>query len=130
MRKLYLVPGLLILFAGNVGLAAAQDAEESIVVTGCLAQEEDGEEVEYLLENVAGELAAASEIEVIPGEGVALSDHVGHTVEVTGVVVADDDEDEAGEAEQEADEEAEATEVHIRATGLSHVAASCAEGGR
>lgn len=140
MRKLLMIPGILVAFASSSALAEAQEADETIAVTGCLAQEADGEEVEYLLKDVTGELAAASEIEIIPGEGVALSDHVGHTVEVTGVLVADDAED-VVEAEAEVEEEAEVgaevvvaeveaeeDDVSIRATGLAHVEASCTEG--
>lgn len=133
MRKLIVLPGLLLLAVAVPRPIAAQEVGESVVVTGCLAQEEDDEGIEFLLEHAAGELASFAEIELMPDEGVDLSAHVGHTVEVTGVVVADDDEDEeAAEAEEvEMEEEAEMAEegdeneLHVRVTGLAHVAATC-----
>lgn len=108
---------------------AGQEVGAAVTLTGCLAQEEDEGGIEYLLEHVAADATSATEIELIPAEGVSLAPHVGHTVEVTGVVVAD--EDEAGEVE-EADpsepEDDDAHELHIRVTALEHRSATC-EGG-
>lgn len=112
--------------------AAAQEAGSEVSLTGCLAQEEEaGEEVEYLLEGVAEEQSDADEIELLPTEGVNMAPHVGHTVEVTGTVVTEDEEEgehEEAKGEMEAEEE---KELHVRVSALGHIAASCdEEGGR
>ncbi|HSR41936.1 MAG TPA: hypothetical protein VLL48_07185 [Longimicrobiales bacterium] len=108
--------------------AEAQTVGETVRLTGCLAQDEDDGETEYLLEhavNAMGEDVSATEIELIPGGGVNLAPHVGHTVEVSGAVVADDEEDEGEETEMEDEDE---NELHIRVRELGHVSASCRGG--
>lgn len=127
-------PFLVVLLFGlfQPGLAAAQEVGQSVTVTGCLAQEEEGGETEFLLENTDWE---AEEIELMAAEGVNLAPHVGHTVEVGGTIVGDDDEgyeDDDGEAgmQEEADEAEEegmdeAGDLHINVAKLTHLAASC-----
>lgn len=136
MRYSIAVPGFILLSALSYGTLSAQDVGATVSLTGCLAREADGEEVEYLLEDAAGEEVTAAAIELVAGEGVSLEPHVGHTVEATGVVIPDDEGagmEEQGEeegAEEEAEEEGEdADEILVRVTELGHIAASC-DGGR
>ena len=105
-----------------------QEVGDAVTFTGCLAQEEDDGVVEYLLQGVDPEATEATEIELIPAEEIDLAPHVGHTVQITGVAVADDDEDGHAEEEHEEEHEDEEHELHIRVTGMEHVSASC-EGG-
>jgi hypothetical protein len=107
--------------------AVAQDVGETVSITGCLAQEDDDGESELVLTNGAMGETMFEEVDLIPGEGVNAAPHVGHTVEVTGVVI--EDPDEADEAEEdEAEEDDDDDGLHVRVTGLRHVAGSC-EGG-
>lgn len=96
------------------GSLVAQDVGETITVTGCLASQDDDDGTEYVLQNVQD--SSADEIELMADAGVDFGPHVGHTVELTGVVVADEDED---------DDE---NEVQLRVSTMSHVAASCGGG--
>ncbi len=111
MRRIVLVLALIVFALIDAGPTAGQEVGQTITLTGCLVQEDDDGEVEFLLENVSGAEVTAEEIELVPAEGVNLAGHVGHTVEVSGVVIADDDEDE--------------NELHIRVTRLGHRATSC-----
>ncbi len=112
MRGIVLVFGMIVFGLIDAGPTAGQEVGEDITLAGCLVQEDgDGDEVEFLLENVTGAAVTAEEIELVPAEGVNLAPHVGHMVEVSGVVIADDDEDE--------------NELHIRVTRLGHRATSC-----
>lgn len=134
MRKLGLFLGVSFLALTHVGVATAQETGRTVDLTGCLAQEEEGDETEFLLENVAD--SDAHEIELVAAEGVNMSPHVGHTVKISGTVVADDAE-EADEADEADDDEAETEEaaeaegvdedgdLHVTVTKLTHVAASC-----
>lgn len=109
------------------GPAAAQEVGDDVTLTGCLAEENDDGEVEFLLENgMLGE-TTFEEVDLVAGEGVDLAAHVGHTVEVTGVVIADDEgEDQDAEMEEE-DAEGE-DELSVQVAELGHIASSC-EGG-
>lgn len=132
MRKLGPFLGSLLFALALPGIAAAQEVGQSVTVTGCLAQEDEGGEPEFLLENTDWE---ADEVELMAAEGVNLAPHVGHTVEVGGTLVGDDDEgyeDDDGEAgmQEEADEAEgegmdEDGDLHISVTQLTHLAASC-----
>ncbi len=122
MRGIVLVFGMIVFGLIDAGPTAGQEVGQSITLTGCLVQEDDdGAEVEFLLENVSGAEVTAEEIELVPAEGVNLAGHVGHTVEVSGVVIADDDEDEEAQEDEDDDE----NELHIRVTRLGHRATSC-----
>lgn len=72
-----------VLVLGTVTLVAAQDEGESDMtsLTGCLAETDDGS---YVLE----EEGSGEEIAL---EGEGLSDHVGHTVSLTGEWAEDED---------------------------------------
>lgn len=133
MRKLGLLLGLLLFGLVDVGTAAAQEMDAAVDLKGCLASENEGGEMEYLLEDVAD--TDASEIELTAAEGVNLAPHVGHTVEIQGTVVSDDDEgmedDDGAEMAEEA-EDAEGTDedgdLHVKVTRLTHLSTSCSEG--
>lgn len=124
MRPIVLVLGMIVFGLVEAGPTAGQEVGESITLTGCLVQEDgDGDEVEFLLENVSGAEVTAEEIELVPAEGVNLAPHVGHTVEVSGVVIADDDEDE--HEDEDEDEDDDENDLHIRVDRLGHQATSC-----
>ena len=124
MRHLTAVLAFLLAAVLGMRPAVAQEIGEVISITGCLSQEEDDGHVEYVLADSDLEV---EEIVLVPGEGIAMGAHVGHTVQVTGVVVADDEEEhEEGEEEGEHDED----ELHVRVAELGHVAASCDGVGR
>ena len=98
MRRIVLVLGMIVFGFVDAGPTAGQAVGQPITLVGCLLQEDDdGDEVEFLLENVTGPAAAADEIELVPARGVALAAHVGHMVEVSGVVIADEDDDDEDE---------------------------------
>lgn len=135
MRKLGLLIGLLLVGLVDVGTATAQEMNATVDLKGCLAAENEGGEAEYLLEDVAD--SDASEIELMAAEGVNLAPHVGHTVEIHGTVVGDDDEgmedDDGAEMSEDAEQAQEAEgmdedgDLHVKVTKLTHLAASCEE---
>ncbi|MDX1394998.1 MAG: hypothetical protein R3195_11425 [Gemmatimonadota bacterium] len=125
MRRL--IPSLTLALVVVVGArpVVAQEVGEAVTITGCLAQSDDGE-MEFILQNgMIGEETIA-EIDLIPAEGVNVAPHVGHTVSVTGVVVAET-EDMANEPEDD-EENDDMDDLHVRVDELGHVAPSC-EGG-
>ena len=127
------IPMLVIMAFAAIGFrpAAAQEIGQTVSITGCLVQEDDDGEVEFLLEGAVLGQNAVAEVELVAGDGVSLAGHVGHTVEVTGVVVADEEEEEdEGEEAEEEDEDDDDDELHIRVSDLGHVAASCSDGRR
>lgn len=106
--------------------AAGQDVGDAITLVGCLVHSEDGEEMEFSLENVEGDTAGGHEIELTAGEGVNFTPHVGHTVEITGVIMTDDEDEHEGDDEDEDEhEDQDEDELHIRVDNLGHKAASC-----
>lgn len=120
MRTTALILAVLAMAAFDFDHAAAQEADQELTLTGCLAQESgEGEEAEFVLSHLTGTDIMAETVELIPGEDINLEPHVGHTVEVTGTVAADDAE------EGMAEESEEESELHLEVTALSHVAASC-----
>ena len=109
-----------------VGVAArpatAQEVGQTVTITGCLAQSDEDGEMEFILENgMLGDRTIA-EIDLIPAEGVNVAPHVGHTVSVTGVVVAEPDEMANEEEDEDADD---MEEIHVRVDQLGHVSPSC-----
>jgi hypothetical protein len=85
MRNLKIVTGViaLFMFAGAVGLAAAQDTTKTThkktrTLTGCLQKGDDANEYNFT--------ATGSGIWEIKSDSVKLDEHVGHTVKITGVV--------------------------------------------
>ena len=131
MRRIVLVLGMIVFGFVYAGPTAGQEVGQPITLAGCLVQEDDdGDEVEFLLDNVTGPAAAAEEIELVPAEGVELAAHVGHMVEVSGVVIADeDDEDEDDDEDDDDDDDDDENELHIRVARLEHQAASCENAG-
>lgn len=134
MRKALLVPAVLVFVGLQSTMAEAQEIGATVSLTGCLTQETDAGETDLLLTNVASEVISAGEVELVAGEGVNLKPHVGHTVEATGTLVADEDdgameddaeaeEEDMGEAEPASDDEE--SELVLKVTGLKHVSASC-----
>lgn len=130
MRKL----GLLFVVLGfgliDAGHASAQEMGDTVDMKGCLASESEGGEAEYLLEHVAG--TEAEEIELTAAEGVNLAPHVGHTVEVEGTLLGDEEEEAEDNDGAEMEEGAAETEgmdedgdLHVMVTKLTHLAASC-----
>lgn len=119
--------GALALAAAAPSAAAAQEPGQAITLTGCLAQEEDDDGVEYLLQHVDPAATTATEIELVPEPELDLAPHVGHQVEITGVVIADD-EDDAEEVEEDEPEDEDENELHIRVSGMRHIAATCGGG--
>lgn len=131
MRGLIRILGTTVLAILSVTSVGAQEVGQEVTLTGCLAQEEEemGDEMEreFLLKQVTGMDVEAEVVELLPEEGVNLTPHVGHTVEVAGTVVSDDHEEmEEGEMDEEGMDEGD--ELHIRVSKLSHMAASCQEG--
>jgi len=83
--NLKIVTGIiaLFMFAGAVGLAAAQDTTKTThkktrTLTGCLQKGEDANEYNFT--------AKGGGTWEIKSDSVKLDDHIGHTVTVTGVV--------------------------------------------
>ena len=82
MRKATLFVVGIMLLSGCFGLASAQEKSKSKVrtITGCLSKPKGGDE--YLL---TGKNGSTWELHSKDSQ-IALADHVGHTVRVTGVV--------------------------------------------
>ena len=128
MRNLKIVTGViaLFMFAGAVGLAAAQDTTKTThkktrTLTGCLQKGEDANEYNFT--------AKGGGTWEIKSDSVKLDEHVGHTVKITGVV---SNAKEHGMKEDTKDEMKEhgmdknATEHgHMTVTHLAMVSDSC-----
>ena len=125
MRTLAVTLAVVSLAAVTGTPAQAQEAADELVLTGCLAQETDEGETEFILRNISSEAIDAAEVDLVPGEDMDLSPHVGHTVEITGAIIPEA-EDEMG-MEEEADTEEEG-EVVLQVKAMSHIAATCSEG--
>ena len=82
MRKAILFVVGVMLLSGFAGLTSAQEKSKSKVrnITGCLSKPKGGDE--YLL---TGKNGSTWELHS-KDSAIALADHVGHTVRVTGVV--------------------------------------------
>lgn len=131
MRKLFAILGVIALAAVGTTPAAAQEAGQELTLTGCLAQETDDAEPEFVLRNLTGQDMEIDEMDLVPGEGVNLSPHVGHTVEVTGTVVAESEHGEMMEHEGEMEHEDEMEhegEMALQVTSMTHISATCEEG--
>ena len=117
----------------DAGLAAAQDAEAAhptVTLTGCLAQADDDGETEYALAGFESDAIDGDEVELSAGEGVNLAPHVGHTVDITGMIITAEMAgqmgrmDDAGEGHPEVEKDDD-DESYVYVTSMSHVAASC-----
>lgn len=128
MRKLILILGVLAFAALDPASATAQEVGQELTLQGCLVEETDDAEAEYVLQGIAGDAIDADQLDLVPAEGVEIGAHAGHTVEVSGSVVAETDEGET-ETQEEGDEEDNDDELALQVTRLSHVAASCSDGG-
>jgi hypothetical protein len=126
MRFTFIVFGLLV---GGVTVtavsAAGQAIGDTVTLVGCLAQSQEGEHMEFTLENVSDAGVEGRPIELLPGETVSLVGHVGHMVEITGIVVSDGDDDEGENEGEDEDEDEDDGELHIRVGSMGHRAASC-----
>lgn len=130
MRTLKLCLAVVVFVGVDVGLAAAQEVGQSLTLTGCLAQEDEDGQAEYLLSHVEGEAANAEEIELSASAGVDLAPHAGHTVEVTGTVMADDEDDaddDGADDDGADDDDGDDDELDLEVVELSHVDASCTQ---
>lgn len=85
--------------------AAAQEVGETVTVTGCVAQEVDEDDTEFLLTDAGGLVIDFEEIELSEDEDVELFGHVGHRVELTGIVLAEADAEPAAELEADIDDD-------------------------
>ena len=101
--------------------ASSQAVGDAITLAGCLVQEEEDGAVEFLLTNVTGATIEAEKVELMAAEGVNLAPHVGHSVEVSGMVIGDDDD----EAEDDDDDDDDDEALHMRVDKMGHKAASC-----
>ena len=67
MRRIVLVLGMIVFGFVDAGPTAGQEVGQPITLVGCLLQEDDdGDEVEFLLDNMTGPAAAAEEIVTYP----------------------------------------------------------------
>lgn len=134
MRKLAALLLALAFLGFDAGLAAAQDAEAAhptVTLTGCLAQDDDDGETGFELEGIASDAIDGDEVELSAGQGVNLAPHVGHTVEVTGMVITAEMASRMGamndapEDHPDVEGEGDDDENYVYVTSMSHVAASC-----
>lgn len=109
----------------GVAPAAAQELGDKLTLTGCLAQDTVEMEPGFVLENVASDEVDAGSVPLVPTGELDMSPHVGHTVEVSGVVAAQPAE---GQAQQGEEPAPAAGEWILRVMELSHIAATCPEG--
>lgn len=116
MRKLILILGILAFAALDPASATAQEVGQELTLQGCLVEGTGDTDAEYVLEGIGSDAIDADRLNLVPAEGVEIGAHVGHTVEVSGSVVAETD-------------EGETDELALRVTQLSHIAASCSDGG-
>jgi len=126
--KIKIVTGLiaLFMFAGAAGLATAQDTTKTThkktrTLTGCLQKGEDANE--YNLTTKGGGTWE------IKSDSVKLDEHVGHTVQITGVVpnaVAHGMKEDTKEEMKEHGMDKHATEHgHLTVTDLTMVSDTC-----
>lgn len=126
MRKLIPILSVMAATAFGFGTATAQEPGSELTLRGCLAQMDDDGEVEYVLQHVDAEGVDLDSIDLVAADDVNLAPHVGHTVEVSGTVMADEDDSGMGMEEQgqEGDEDA----PELRVTALTHISGSCSDG--
>lgn len=127
MRKLILILGVLALAALDSSSVRAQEAGQELTLTGCLVAQTDDTGTKYGLQGITDADIDVDHMDLTPAEGVDISAHEGHTVEVSGTVVAEHGES-AAEMQEEGDEEDSGQELALQVTELTHVAASCPEG--
>jgi ABC-type sugar transport system substrate-binding protein len=116
----------LLLFAGTVGRAAAQDTPSTThnktrTLTGCLQKGDDANE--YRLTTAKGSTWE------LKSNGHKLSNHVGHTVTITGVVSNAEmhgaKEDVKAEAKEHGMDKESTEHGHMKVTNLKMVSDSC-----
>jgi hypothetical protein len=116
----------LLLFAGTAGRAAAQDAPSTThnktrTLTGCLQKGDDANE--YRLTTARGSTWE------LKSNGHRLSNHVGHTVTITGVVSNAElhgaKEDAKAEAKEHGMDKESTEHGHMKVTNLKMVSDSC-----
>ena len=116
----------LVLFAGTVGRAMAQDTPSTThnktrTLTGCLQKGDDANE--YKLTTAKGSTWE------LKSNGHRLSNHVGHTVTITGVVsnaeLHGTKEDAKAEAKEHGMDKDSTEHGHMKVTNLKMVSDSC-----
>ena len=116
----------LVLFAGTVGRAMAQDTpttthNKTRTLTGCLQKGDDANE--YKLTTAKGSTWE------LKSNGHRLSNHVGHTVTITGVVSNAElhgaKEDAKAEAKEHGMDKDSTEHGHMKVTNLKMVSDSC-----
>ena len=124
--KLAIVFLALLLFAGTAGRAMAQDTPNAThnktrTLTGCLQKGDDANE--YRLTTAKGSTWE------LKSNGHRLSNHVGHTVTITGVVsnaeVHGAKEDAKAEAKEHGMDKDSTEHGHLKVTNLKMVSDSC-----
>lgn len=127
MRKLIPILGILALAALDPASVRAQEAGQELTLRGCLVAQTDDAGTKYALQGITDAPVDVDHMDLVPAEGVDISAHQGHTVEVSGTVVAENDEG-AAETQEEGDEEDSEHELALQVTALTHIAASCSDG--
>lgn len=109
MRRAILTLGVAVLTGLSFSAVGAQEVEQEVTLTGCLAEETEGDEIGYVLTPIEGQDVDVDieALTLVAGEDVNLAPHVGHTVEATGEWMAHGD----GPA--------------LRVTRLGHLSATC-----
>ena len=123
----FMPPIIVALFVAALSAApaAAQEAGEQLTLTGCLAQDTTEMGSDFVLEKVASDEIDAAKVPLVPVEGVEMAPHVGHEVEVSGVVAVEPKD--GGIAEEQTF--APRGDWTLRVMELTHIAASCSESG-
>lgn len=134
MRKLAALFLALAFLGFDAGLATAQDAgaaHPTVTLTGCLAQDDDDGETEFVLEGIESDAIDGDRVELSAGQGVNFTPHVGHTVDITGMVITAEMASQMGgmdgaEEHPDVDDDGDDDdESYVYVTEMSHVAASC-----
>ena len=133
MRKLVALFLALAFLGLDAGLAAAQDAEAAhptVTLTGCLAQADDDGETGYELTGIDSDAIDGDAVELSAGQGVNLAPHVGHTVDITGMIITAEMASQMGamnapEDHPDMEDAGDDDESYVYVTSMSHVAASC-----
>jgi hypothetical protein len=155
MRRILTMTAVAAGFAAMLGVQAAAQTQETktkvkaedaktVNFTGCL---QTGTETKtYMLQQAvpvrttetvgtSGEVSTSTEYELLPSETVQMQEHVGHKVEVTGVLVPAGKGDAKIKTETKAPEGKEKTEAKIekgaapqlRVISIKHLADKCSE---
>lgn len=130
MRKLAALFFALAFLGLDAGFATAQEAAHpTVALTGCLAQEDNDGEAEFVLREIEDDAVSENEVELSAADGVNLAPHVGHTVEATGMMIDEDMDGDTDDAEEDHPDVDDADYVrYVYVTKLSHISASCESG--